>query len=164
MATAKQKTGTKAKSNGKADSKSRTAAGKKTQAKGTYGVKSWDEKTWDGKDRKEQPGAKLTHAKIVHDFHGDIKGEGRVQYVMSYLDDANATFTGLLQINGQIGERSGTFVVLVNGVFENGAAKSTWTVIPGSGTGGLSGIDGKGSTTAVHGDQQPFTFSYSFKK
>jgi len=137
--------------------------GTKMRATGNYGIKSWNEKTWDGKDRKEQPGAKLTHAIVVFDFHGDIEGEAKVQFLMSYRDDTFATFVALQQITGRIGNRSGSFVTQVNGTFENGAAKSTWTVVPGSGTGDLRGIRGEGSTVAHHGDSQPFTLDYFFE-
>jgi hypothetical protein len=137
--------------------------GKSQHAKGTYGIKAWDEKTWDGKDRKEQPGAKLTHAKVTFNFQGDFEGEGNVHYLMAYRDDTYATFVGLQQMVGRLGNRSGSFVVTVNGVFENGAAKSTWTIVPGSGTGDLKGLRGEGQTEARHGDTQPFTFDYSFE-
>ena len=133
------------------------------QVTGTYGIKAWDEKTWDGKDRAEQPGAKLTHAVVTFTFQGGIEGEGNVHYLMTYRDDANATYVGLQQIVGRLGDRSGSFVTLVNGVFEDGAATSTWSVVPGSGTGGLRGLRGEGSTVAHHGDSQPFTFDYYFE-
>lgn len=136
---------------------------KSIHATGNYEVASWDEKTWDGKDHKEVHGAKLTHAKIVHPFHGGFEGEGKVQYVMSYLDDANATFVGLMQMNGRLGDRSGTFVMKIVGAFANGEARSTWSVIPDSGTGDLKGLRGEGETVAVHADLQPYTFDYSFE-
>jgi Protein of unknown function (DUF3224) len=141
----------------------RKGTGTRKQAKGTYGIKSWDEKTWDGKDRKEQPGAKLTHAVVTFTFQGDIEGEGHVHYLMAYRDDTFATFLGLQQITGRVGDRAGSFVMQVDGKFENGAATSTWMVIPGSGTGELRGIRGEGTTVARHGDQQPFTLDYDFE-
>ena len=133
-----------------------------TRAKGSYGIKAWDEKTWDGKDHKDQPGAKLTHAKITFTFTGDFEGEAQIQYLMDYRDDSYATFVGLQRFTGRLGDRSGSFDTMVNGVFENGAAKSTWSIVPGSGTGDLRGIRGEGSTVAHHGDTQPFTLDYSF--
>ena len=50
----------------------------------------------------------------------------------------------------------------IDGAFENGAATSTMTIIPGSGTGELAGITGQGETVAVHADTQPFTLDYDF--
>ena len=134
-----------------------------TQAKGTYQIKGWDEKTWDGKNWKEQSGAKLTHAVVTATFRGDIEGEATVHFLMSYRDDTYATFVGLEQVVGRIGERAGSFVLRINGVFENGAATSKLAIVPGSGTGDLKGLHGEGETVAHHGDTQPFTLDYSFE-
>src|SRR5262245_33755343 len=106
-----------------------------TQNAGTYGLKSWDEKTWEGKDRKEQPGAKLTHAKIIYAFEGGFQGEAEAQLLMAYRDDTYAIFNGWQRMTGRLGDRSGSFVIEVQGVFENGAAKSNWKILPGLGTG-----------------------------
>src|SRR5690242_4345520 len=57
------------------------------KATGTYGIKSWDEKTWDGKDYKDRSGAKLTHAKIVFTFQGEVEGEVTAQLVMAYRNE-----------------------------------------------------------------------------
>ena len=133
------------------------------QATGTYALKNWDEKTWDGKDYKDQPGAKFTHAKVTEDFHGDIEGEGIVQFLMAYRDDTFASFVGLQQITGRIGDRSGSFVLQIIGVFENGAANSTWSVIPGSGIGDLRGLRGDGELVAGEGNEQPYKLNYYFE-
>lgn len=134
-----------------------------THASGTYEIKSWDEKTWDGKDRTEQPGAKLTHAAVTFFFHGDVEAEAKTHYLMTYRDDANASYVGLMQFDGRVGDRKGTCVLKVEGMFENGAATSTMTIVPGSGTGELVGIKGQGETVAVHADTQPFTLDYDFE-
>ncbi len=134
-----------------------------THATGTFEIKGWDEKTWDGKNWNEQAGAKLTHARVTQAFHGDIEGEGTVQFLMAYRDDAYATFVGLQLISGRLADRSGSFVLQVDGVFENGAAKSAWSVVPGSGTGDLRGLRGEGSSMAQHDGAQGFTLDYYFE-
>jgi hypothetical protein len=140
-----------------------TDAKTSTHLKGTYRLKSWDEKTWDGKPYTERKGAKLTHAVITYAMQGGFEGEGHAQLVMSYRDEANATYVGLQEMVGKIGDRSGTFVCKVDGGYAGGEAKSTWEIIPGSGTGDFAGISGRGDTTAVHGDTQPYTFDYTFE-
>src|SRR5262245_50820307 len=135
----------------------------KVRATGTYGIKSWDEKTWDGKDHKKQPAPRLTHAKVVFHFNGNFEGQAEVQFLMFYRDEAFASFVALQQMVGRLGGRSGSFVIKVNGTFENGAAALTWTIIPGSGTGELRGILGEGGTVAHHADLQPFTLDYYFE-
>ena len=133
-------------------------------AKGTFEIKSWDEKTWEGKEWKEQAGAKLTRAQITSAYQGELQGESKAQLLMVYRDDNFASYTGLEQITGRIGDRSGSFVLQVNGVFEEGAAKTNWVVANGSGTGELRGLRGEGSYVAKHGDQAvPFTLDYDFE-
>ncbi len=137
--------------------------GTRMQATGTYGIASWDEKTWDGKDRQAQPGAKFTHAKVVFTYQGDIEGEGNTQYLMTYRDDESATFVALQQVIGRLGGRTGSFVLQIQGTFENGAASARMVVVPGSGTGELRSLRGEGSSVATHGDLQPFTMTYYFE-
>ena len=134
----------------------------KVREKGNYGIKSSDEKAWDGNDPKDQPGDKLTDAKVIYTFTGDFEGEGTVEMLMAYHGE-NATYIGLQFMKGRLGNRSGSFIVQISGAFEKGAARSEWTVIPGPGTGELLGIQGKGETIAHHGDTQPFTLDYRFK-
>jgi hypothetical protein len=43
---------------------------------------------------------------------------------------------------------------------KKGVADMQLTVVPGSGTGELKGIQGQGSYAAVHGDQQPYVLDY----
>jgi hypothetical protein len=133
------------------------------RATGTYEVKSWDEKTWEGKDQQEQSGPKLTHAKITQTFKGDIEGEATAQLVMTYRDDTFASYVGLMHIVGRIGKRSGSFVFEVKGLFERGMARSVWTVVPESGTDELHGLHGEGESVADYGSKQPYTFRYYFE-
>ena len=135
-----------------------------TQAKGTFDLKSWDEQTWEGQSSKGVPGAKLTHARVTNAFHGDIEGEGTAQMLMVYQDDGSASYVGLERVIGRVGSRSGSFVWQSHGIFEDGAAKTTWSVVPGSGTGDLAGLRGKGGYIAHHGEEHiPFTFDYNFE-
>ena len=141
----------------------RQDTGLHTKATGTYGIKSWREQTWEGKDHKEVSGTKLTHAHIVYTFEGDFTGEGEIQLLMAYLDDANATFTGWQRMVGRLGDLDGSFVMKVEGKYENGAASSTWTVIPGMGSGDLADLRGVGESVAQHADTQPFSIDYYFE-
>lgn len=47
-------------------------------ATGTFEVKTWDEKLFD----EFGGGGKLTRASVTKCFHGDIEGEGKVEYLM----------------------------------------------------------------------------------
>jgi hypothetical protein len=127
-----------------------------TRATVTFEIKSWDEKPYD----EIGGGAKLTRASVTKAFHGDIEGEGRVEYLMVYRGDGTASFVGLERVLGQVGSRSGSFVLQHNGTFEGGVAKATYVVVPGSGTGDLRGLRGEGSFASGHAQHYPMTFDY----
>src|SRR5437762_14116434 len=105
----------------------------KTVANSRFAIKSWDEKPYsEGKDLP-----KLTRAAVTKAFSGDVAGEGHVEYLMMYRSDGSATFVGLERVVGHLAGRAGSFVLQRTGVFENGVAKASYFVIPGSGTGEL---------------------------
>ncbi len=128
----------------------------KKSANARFAIKSWDEKPYsEGQDRP-----KLTRASIIKTYTGDIDGEGHVEYLMMYRGDGSATFVGLEQIVGQIAGKSGTFVLQRTGMFENGQAKESYSVIPGSATGDLRGLLGDGISAVGHGMEHPFSLTY----
>lgn len=128
----------------------------KKRANARFEIRSWDEEPYsEGKDRP-----KLTRATVTKTYTGDIEGESQVEYLMMYRSDGSASFVGLEQFVGGIGGRSGTFVLQRSGIFENGQAKESYSVIPGSATGDLQGLSGDGTSAVGHGMEHPFTLSY----
>ncbi len=91
---------------------------------------------------------------------GDIAGEGHVEYLMMYRSDGSATFVGLERVVGHVAGKAGSFVLQRTGVFESGAAKESYFVIPGSGTGELRGLRGEGTSAVGHGTEHPLTLNY----
>lgn len=127
-------------------------------ANARFAITSWDEKPYsEGSDLP-----KLTRATVKKTFTGDIEGEGQVDYLMMYRSDGTATFIGLERVTGKVGGRAGTFVLQRAGVFEDGQAKESYSVVPGSATGELRGLAGEGSSSVGHGMEHPFTMSYAF--
>lgn len=125
-------------------------------ANARFAIKSWDEKPYsEGPDLP-----KLTRASVTKAFTGDIEGEGHVEYLMMYQSDGNATFIGLERVVGRVAGKSGSFVLQRTGVFEDGQAKESYSVIPGSGTGELRALRGEGKSAVGHGMEHPFTLSY----
>ena len=128
----------------------------KKSAKARFAIKSWDEKPYS--EGQDQP--KLTRATVIKTYTGDIAGEAQVEYLMMYRRDGSATFVGLERVVGRIGGKTGTFVLQRTGIFENGVAKESYSVIPGSATEELQGLRGDGSSAVGHGMEHPFTLSY----
>src|SRR5262249_36972115 len=116
-----------------------------THATGTFDVKGWDEKPFSEIDG----GPKLAHASVTKSFHGDIEGEGTLEYLLAYHADGTATYTGLERMTGRIGQRSGSFVLQHSGIDDGNAASDNYSIVPGSGTGDLRGLRGEGSFYAT---------------
>src|SRR6266852_880258 len=124
----------------------RETASMRKQAKATFGLKSWDEKTY-----SEIEGApKLTRVSATKSYKGNIDGEGKMEYLMMYRTASSASFMGLERVTGSVGGRSGSFVLQHSGTFEDGVAKVTLSVVPGSGTGDLRGLTGEGGFSVGH--------------
>ena len=128
-------------------------------ATATFEVKAWEEKPYDEIDE----GPKLTRASVTKSFSGDIEGEGTVEYLMIHRDDGSASFVGLERVVGRVGARSGSFVLQHTGTFEGGTAKTTWFVVPGSGTGDLRGLRGEGGFASAHAERYSITLDYDFE-
>lgn len=125
-------------------------------ANARFAIQSWDEKAYcEGADRP-----RLTRASVTKTYTGDIEGEGQVEYLMMYRNDGSATFVGLEQVVGRMGGKTGTLVLQRTGIFENGQAKESYSVIPGSATGDLQGLRGEGRSAVGHGIEHPFTLNY----
>lgn len=128
-----------------------------TKATGTFQVKSWDEKPAE----EFGGGIKLTHARVKQSYEGDFKGDGTVEYLMTYSDGGAATFVGFERVVGSVGDKSGSFIFQHGGIYKNDTAKSSFSVVAGSGTEGLTGLRGKGNYVAGHAGAT-FTFEFSF--
>jgi len=128
----------------------------KHKAKGTFSIKSWDEKPY--AEHSDAP--KLTSAHVVNTYSGDLDGEGTVHSVMFYSSDTQATYFGYERVIGRLGGRSGSFVLHGSGTFENGVATTKWSVVPESATGDLKGLRGKGGYAATHQPAVDYELEY----
>jgi len=128
----------------------------KQTANSRFAIQSWNETPYG--EGEELP--KLTRASVTKTYTGDITGEGHVEYLMMYRGDGSATFLGLERVVARIAGKAGTFVLQRTGVFEEGQAKETYSVVPGSATGELSGLLGEGTSSVGHGREHPFTLAY----
>ena len=112
---------------------------------------SMDVTSWDEKTISESGPTKITRTTMGQSCSGDIEGTSTSELVMYYQDGGTATIVGFLTIDGSVGDRSGTVVLRSIGRFDGSAATADLTVVEGSGTGGLSGISGTGTSVAPHG-------------
>src|SRR3954471_13547277 len=127
-----------------------------TTAKGQFELASWTEETYQELDN----GGKLTRASVTQQFSGDVTGAGAVEWLMCYQPDGTARFVGWQHVDGAVGDTAGAFVLETTGAFNDGKAVGRWTVVPGSGTGGLTGLTGSGHFEAPHGPTAEFRLDY----
>ena len=128
------------------------------QAAATFTLKSWDEKAYD----ETQGLPRLSRVSATKSYEGDVAGAGTVEYLMMYRGDGSATFIGLERVVGSLAGRSGSFVFQHTGTFENGIAKVALSVVPGSGTEGLDGLEGMGQFAVGHEPPYKMTLDYHF--
>jgi len=125
------------------------------RAESTFQVTKWEEKPFDEMDG----GPRLTRARVTKVFQGELEGDGRAIYLMTHRPDGTATFVGIERVTGRVDGRAGSFVLDHRGTFEDGVAKAECTVVPGTGTGKLASLRGRGSF-AADGKKAPFTLEY----
>jgi Protein of unknown function (DUF3224) len=116
--------------------------GAKISAK--FEVESWDEAPF-----HEGGGLpKLTRATVAKKYSDGIDGASTTVWLMAYAEDGSATFVGLERLQATIDGRKGSLVLRHVGSFEDGVAKASLTVVPGSGTGELASARGDGDFLA----------------
>ena len=127
-----------------------------SHAEGTFELTGWDEKTHE----EFTDGSKMTSAAIGQRFSGDLTGDGSWQVLMYYREDGTASIVGLERVEGSIGGHAGSFIVRTTGTFDGTEARSTWSVIPGSGTGSLRRLRGHGESAAPQGPSGTYSLAY----
>ena len=93
-------------------------------------------------DKTASPALMEIHINEI--FSGDIDGESPVRALQVLRDDHSASLVSIQRFRGKLAGRQGTFVLQGSETVENGKIKGTWFVVPGSGTGELSGLRGEG--------------------
>jgi hypothetical protein len=81
--------------------------------------------------------------RLSETFTGDIDGESPVRALQLLRDDKSASLVSMQRFHGKLGGRQGTFVLQGSEIVEDDKIRATWFVVPGSGTGDLSGLRGE---------------------
>ena len=126
--------------------------------KGEFEVTSWNEDAYAERDGNR----KLSRAEVSGNVSGGVTGTSNVQWLMSYQPDGTARFVGYQQLEGEIEGRTGSVVIESNGAFDGSVASGTWNVVPRSGTGDWSSLEGEGRFESPKGTKAFFTLDYSF--
>lgn len=124
-----------------------------TVAVHTSGAKPYDE--------TESPA--LVEISIRETFTGDLSGESTVRALQVQHADHSATMISMQRFSGKLGGREGSFILQGSEEIANGKITATWFVVPGSGTGELTGLHGTGGFEGEFGKGSRAALDYWFE-
>jgi Protein of unknown function (DUF3224) len=130
----------------------------RARAKAKIAVQSSEAKPYD-----QTASPALVEVRLIETFSGDTEGESPVRALQVLRDDKSASLVSVQRFRGKLGGRHGTFVLQGSEIVENGKIKATWFVVPGSGTGDLSGLRGEGGFEGEFGKGSEGTLDYWFE-
>jgi hypothetical protein len=108
-------------------------------------------------------GSAVIQLSLGETFDGDIAGESTAHALEVRHGNGGATMVSMQRFSGKLGGRQGAFVLQGSETVENGKIKATWFVVPGSGTGDLSGLLGEGGFEGEFGKGSIGTLDYWFE-
>jgi hypothetical protein len=109
-------------------------------AKSRLVVSDWEETPY----AQVEGGAALARGTSAAILSGDFEGKGTCTWLLTYPPAGVPSFVGTQTFEGTLAGRAGTFVLQLEGTFEENAAKVRWSVMPDSATGELRGLRGQG--------------------
>jgi hypothetical protein len=98
---------------------------------------------------------------LVKQYHGDLEATAKGE-MLSAGDPSsgNAGYVAIEQVTGTLNGHAGSFAMQHIGTMENGSYKLSVVVVPGSGTGQLTGIGGTLTITIANG-KHSYNFEYT---
>lgn len=108
-----------------------------------FEVKSFEPSGW-GPDGATG-GMALGRASLVKEFGGgDLQGTGSAEMLSARAGETTGTYVAMEFVRGTLAGRAGTFI-LQHGGTSSAEIQDTWVgIVPGSGTGELTGLRGRG--------------------
>jgi len=110
-------------------------------------------------DRSETPieweGANMRRARWTKTFTGDLAATSYIEFIMGEMEPQSdeplaRVYVGIERIEGELRGRKGSFTVMHVATSLGGDHDATWTILPGSGTGELTGIRGTAEILPNH--------------
>ncbi|MEO6259550.1 MAG: SgcJ/EcaC family oxidoreductase [Thermoanaerobaculia bacterium] len=106
-------------------------------------------------------GSSLGRMSIDKQFHGELEGTGKGEMLTAMTDvKGSAAYVALERVTGTLHARSGSFVLLHNGVMSSSSQQLSLTVVPDSGSEALTGISGT-MTIVNDGGKHSYDFAYA---
>ena len=98
---------------------------------------------------------------IDKQFHGDLEGSSKGE-MLSGMGTVKGSggYVAIERVSGALNGRTGTFILQNNGTMQNGAIHLNVVVVPDSGSGQLTGLDGKMEIIIKDG-KHSYEFAYT---
>lgn len=107
-------------------------------AEGTFVIDDWV-----ASDLEAPAGHATSTAVVRKTFSGGIAGTSLAHLVLAQTPtEGSMAYVGLERLDVVLDGRGGTFLLMHSALSVRGEATATWTIVPDSGTGGLTGITG----------------------
>jgi hypothetical protein len=105
--------------------------------------------------------AQLSRMAIAKQFHGDLVATSQGEMLaINTATEGSAGYVAIERVTGQLHGRGGTFALQHSGLMARGAPRLAVVVVPDSGTGDLTGLEGTLSIDIVDGTHF-YTFEYT---
>ncbi|GAA3273815.1 MULTISPECIES: DUF3224 domain-containing protein [Dactylosporangium] len=99
----------------------------------------------------EWNGGPMTRARWTKTFTGELTGTSVVELILLGPDgDGPAIYLGVERFDCELAGRKGGFLLIHSASMLGEAHEASWTIVPGSGTGELAGLSGRGEITPEH--------------
>jgi hypothetical protein len=131
----------------------------KAHASGRIEVDSYEPKPYD----EPSDGPQLVEIHVREKFVGDVEGDGIARFLQAQRQDGSASFVGIERVKGKVAGKEGTFLLQDVGTVDDDIVSGDWFVVPGSGTGQLSGLRGTGGFRANLGERAKAHIDYWFE-
>jgi hypothetical protein len=124
--------------------------------KSSFDIDSWDQ---DEIDRAGPYG--LGKALVKKTFRGEIEGTSVTNILLGGVEGGGMAYCGFERFDVTVGGRRGSFVLLHNATASADGGTTSWTILPGSGTGELEGIVGTGEIVRHDDGSHDFSLDYT---
>ena len=105
--------------------------------------------------------AKMGRMTIDKQFHGDLEATSKGQMLSALTSITNsAGYVAIERVTGTLQGRRGSFVLQHSGTMNRGTQQLVVTVVPDSGTDGLTGLAGT-MKIDISGGRHAYTFDYT---
>jgi len=130
---------------------------------GTHAAGSFEITGWEEDPALDEGGHTFTRTRVRKVFSGDLAGTSSAELIMVGVDGAPAAYAGYERFTATLGGRDGSFVL--EHLAGNGpeGAHARWTILSGSGAGGLTGIRGTAQIERHEDGSHTFTLDYNLE-